>query len=173
MDLSKSKRIMLVGSGGSGKSTLARRLGHITNIPVIHLDNEFWQPNWVATPRDRWIEKQKCLISGEKWILDGNYGGTMKMRFEAADTVIFLDINRWVCIYSAIKRWILNYGKTRLDMAKGCPEKIDFEFIKWIYSFPKTSNTTIVSLMEIYKDKNIVILKSRKEMRKFLDEMSI
>lgn len=101
----------------------------------------------------------------------------MDLRFQAADTVIFLVINRWVCIYNAVKRWITNIGKTRPDMAKDCPEKIDFEFIKWIYTFLKTSRNKIISMIEAYKfkykDKNIIILKSRKEIHRFLKELEL
>jgi adenylate kinase family enzyme len=44
------KRIMIIGSCGSGKTTLATQLGKKTNIPVIHLDREYWQAGWVETP---------------------------------------------------------------------------------------------------------------------------
>ena len=40
------KRIILIGSAGSGKSHLAKEIASITNYPLIHLDNEFWLPNW-------------------------------------------------------------------------------------------------------------------------------
>lgn len=169
MDLKNSKRIIIIGSGGSGKSTLAKKLGIMTGIPVIHLDKEFWKPNWVETPRDEWIEKQNNLIKDKEWIIDGNYGRTMELRFIVADTVIFLDINRWICIFRAIERWVTNIGKTRTDMGEGCPEKIDFEFLKWIYSFPNKGRKKILSLVNKYSCKNIIILKNRKEINALLE----
>ncbi|MCT1577778.1 hypothetical protein M3E13_12690 [Oceanobacillus kimchii] len=42
----------------------------------------------------------------ESWIIDGNYGGTMEIRLHAADTIIFLHISRYICLFRAIKRSI-------------------------------------------------------------------
>lgn len=166
------RKIMIIGSGGSGKSTLSRQLSGITGLPIIHLDKEFWQPCWVATPRDEWIKKQTWFVSGEQWIIDGNYDGTMDIRIDKADTIIFLDLSNIVCVLSAIKRRIKYTGKTRPDMNEGCPEKIDFEFIKWIWKFPKVSRPNILEKLEKNKHKNIIILKSRVAVKRFLEEIS-
>ena len=95
------KKIILIGSGGSGKSTLARQLGNKLNIKVHNLDALFWKPNWEGVPREEQITVQNNLIKDEKWIIDGNYGGTMGIRLNAADTIIFLDIHRTICVYRA------------------------------------------------------------------------
>ncbi|MEA4831165.1 MAG: topology modulation protein [Oscillospiraceae bacterium] len=162
-------KIILIGSGGSGKSTFAKQLGGVTGLPVIHLDNEFWRPGWVETPRDEWVEKQKQLISGEKWIIDGNYGGTLEMRFVAADLVIFLDINPVICVWSAARRT----GKKRSDLPQELTEpKIfskDFrEFAKWIWNYPKTGRNKVIALHERYPDKAFLQIKSRRELKKYL-----
>ena len=47
-------RIMIVGNNGSGKSVLARELHTITGLPIIHLDNEFWRPNWETPSKEEW-----------------------------------------------------------------------------------------------------------------------
>ena len=171
LDLYKLKRIILVGSGGSGKSYLAKKLADITGYPMTHLDNEYWKPNWVKTLRDEWAEKQKNLISGDGWIIDGNYNSSMELRFAAADLVIFLDINRFICMWSALKR----HGKKRSDLPEYLDEKMNFEFIdflKWMWTFPKTGKKTILALHEKYPDKPFIVVKSRMEMRKLLNEWS-
>lgn len=167
MNLSKYKRIILVGSGGSGKSWLAKRLANITGYKMIHLDCEFWQPNWTKMPKEEWIEKQNGFFKGEKWIIDGNYNSSMELRFAAADLVIFLDINRFVCMWSALKR----HGKKRSDLPGYLEEKMNLEFIdflKWIWSFKKTGKKRILYLREKYPEKEFLILKSRKAVREFL-----
>jgi len=162
---------MIIGSGGSGKSTLARRLGEILALPVIHLDKEFWQPGWIATPKEEWYEKQKNLISKPEWIADGNFGGSLEIRLEKADTVIFLDFNRFVCMRSVIKRWLTNIGKTRPDMTDGCPEKIDFEFLKWVWQFPLKSRPDIVEKVAKYENPELIVIKNRKKLKQFIKEI--
>lgn len=83
------KKIAIIGSGGSGKSTLARDLGEILYIEVLHLDSLFWKPNWVGVPKVEQKKVQHELIKREEWIIDGNYGGTIDIRLNAADTIIF------------------------------------------------------------------------------------
>ena len=58
---------------GAGKSTFSRALSAKTGLPVIHLDVHFWKPGWVPAPGDDWTEKQRGLLAGEQWIVDGNY----------------------------------------------------------------------------------------------------
>lgn len=165
-------RIILVGSAGSGKSFIAKKLADITGYPLTHLDNEFWQPGWVKTPRVEWIEKQNRLMSGEQWIIDGNYDSTMELRFNATDLVIFLDINRFVCMYSAWRR----HGKKRSDLPDYLDEKKNFEFmefLRWIWIFPKTGRKTILDLHRQYPDKPFLVIKNRKEIRKILTEWKV
>ncbi len=161
------KRIMIIGSPGSGKSTFAGKLSQITQLPLIHLDKEFWKDGWIETPRQEWIEKQKQLILGDEWIIDGNYGGTMDLRLEKADTIICFKLSRTVCLLSYYKRVITNIGKVRVDMPEGCPEKFDFEFMKYIWNFPKASGKTNLDIIEKNKDKQIIVFKSRKESQQF------
>ena len=166
------KKIMIVGSGGSGKSTLARKLGEILSLPVIHLDKEFWNAGWIETPKEEWYSKQESLFSGDEWIADGNYGWSMEIRLKRADTLIFLDFNRFVCIYSVIKRRLINIGKTRPDIAVGCPEKIDFMFLKWLWLFPKKSRPTIIEAISRHREMNVIVLKKRHQLTQFLMSIS-
>jgi adenylate kinase family enzyme len=56
------KRVLILGPGASGKSTLATRLAEITGLPVIELDQAFWKPGLLATPRAQWVELQQRLV---------------------------------------------------------------------------------------------------------------
>ncbi|MDD4690527.1 MAG: topology modulation protein [Eubacteriales bacterium] len=162
------KKIMVIGSTGSGKSTFSRHLAGITGIPLIHLDQEFWNPGWLETPKDEWTKKQETLISGDEWIIDGNYGDSMNKRLEKADTVIYFDFNKFVCLKNYLKRLISNYGHERPDMAEGCIEKLDFEFVKYIWNFTKTEGQRNKERLKRYQDKNIIVFRKRSEVKKFL-----
>ena len=168
------KKIILIGSGGAGKSTLARRLGESLQINVYHLDAIFWKPNWIGTPKDEQIAIQKNLIKRETWIIDGNYGSTMEMRMEAADTIIFLDLPRRICLYRAFKRSLQYRNKKRPDMGEGCKERLSFTFFKWIWDFPKTQKPIILNhLTHLSTKKGVMILKSPKDIEKFLEKMTL
>ncbi len=102
--------------------------------------------------------------------MDGNYGGTREMRMKTCDTVIFLDIPRRVCLYRILKRSLLYHGKNRPDMADGCKEKFDWEFIQWVWSYPKRGRANIMKELEGLEDKKVIILKSRREAEDLLTQ---
>lgn len=166
------KKIAIVGSGGSGKSTLARKLGEKLKSDVYHLDSLFWKPNWVGVPKDEQRKIQNELVKKENWIIDGNYGGTMDIRFNAADTIIYLDIPRMICGFRAFKRMLQYRNRTRPDMGEGCEERFSFEFFKWIWEYPKTKRPSILERLEqLSNDKEVIILKSPKEVQLFLEKV--
>ncbi|WP_259415638.1 DNA topology modulation protein [Bacillus toyonensis] len=163
------KKIIFIGSGGSGKSTLAKKFGNKLNIKVHHLDALFWKANWEGVPREEQRKVQKNLIKEEKWIIDGNYGGTMDLRLNAADTIIFLDIHRTICVYRAFKRIVQYRDKTRPDMGAGCEERLDLQFFKWIWEYPNKKKPAILKrLDQLSKGKEVIILKSPNEVKRFL-----
>ncbi|GAA0349282.1 DNA topology modulation protein [Bacillus horti] len=168
------KKVMLIGSGGSGKSTLSRRLGEVTTLPVYHLDSLFWKPDWVPTEDIEWDEIQAELSQLDEWIIDGNYGRTMDIRMEAADTIIFFDFPRWLTIYRVIKRRVKYHGKTRPDMTVGCPEKLDLEFLKWIWNFRRDKRPAILDKLEKYSsEKNVIIFQRPAEVTAFLKQLKL
>ena len=161
------RRIIVLGSAGSGKSTLSTMLGELIGVPVIHLDRLFWNPGWVETPKEEIDKLAIKAASGESWIIDGGYLRTLDFRIERADAIIFIDLSRYICIFRVLRRWIKNYGKTRVDMGEGCPEKMDFTFLKWIWDYPKRSRDNIIG--KIYASgKSIYHLKSRREVDLFI-----
>jgi adenylate kinase family enzyme len=164
------KRILVIGSSGSGKSTFARKLGEKTGLKVIHLDRLYWKPNWVeTTDKDEWKRVVQKALGGDAWIIDGNYSGTMEMRIEKCDTVIFLDMPRAVCVYRILKRVALHRPGARPDMAEGCDERFDWEFIKWVWNYPTRSKPKVEALLERFAvEKKIIRLKSKREIENFL-----
>jgi len=163
------QRIMIIGSGGAGKSTLARQLGALMGLPVIHLDTEHWQPGWVETPKDIWRQKVEELVQRERWIIDGNYGGTLEVRLAAADTVIFLDYAPVVCVCRVLKRRVMYWGKTRPDIGPDCPEKVDWAFLQWIWGYRRRSRPRIMQLLAQHEqDTRVVMLTSPGATRRFL-----
>ncbi|MHC5674086.1 DNA topology modulation protein [Nostoc sp.] len=163
------KKILIIGSGGAGKSTLARELGTILGLEVIHLDAWYWNPGWVETPKAEWQSIIQDLTLRESWIMDGNYGSTLDVRLSVADTVIFLDFPRLLCLSRVIKRRFMYSGQSRHDMASDCPERLNWEFIKYIWSYPITRRPGILEkLSQLTQNQQVIILCEPTEVRDFL-----
>lgn len=168
-------RIVIFGFSGGGKSTLARKMGEILGIEPTHMDALHWLSGWVESTAEYKRERLAEVLKRDRWIIDGNYRRIYwKERLDAADTVIFVDVNRFVCFYQAWKRSRIYKGKTRPDMGEGCTEKFDFEFAKWILLDGRKKRKKNLELMKILKDKgkNTIILRSRKAINKFLEGLS-
>jgi adenylate kinase family enzyme len=164
--------VIILGSAGSGKSTLSQKLSVILSLPVIHLDKYFWMPNWVQTPNEEWDKIVEDFTMEEQWIIDGNYSRTMDIRIKRADLIIYLDMPRWLCLYQIFKRRIMYHKKTRPDMNEECPEKIDFEFVKWVWNYRRRSRIkTLEKLDQVKNQKEVIILKSRKQVDEFINRL--
>jgi len=167
------QRIAIIGCSGAGKSTLARRLAPITELPLIHLDAEFWNAGWVETPKPQWLAKVKTLVERDRWIIDGNFGSTQEMVMAAADVVLWLDFSRWRCLFQVARRIALNQGKSRPDMGPGCPEKVDWDFFEFIWNFPVVSRPKILRRASAAgAEHKLVVLKSPADVERIVYEWS-
>lgn len=165
------RRVLVIGSGGSGKTTFSKKLGERTGLSVIHLDHLFWHPGWVKTPDEDWDRLVAELCARDSWIMDGNYGRTLAPRIEAADTIIFLDLPRIVCTWRILKRQIRYAGRIRPDSAPGCPERLTWEFVSWVWTYPRQRRPDLLKRLDAARGtKRIVILRDERQIRKFLSE---
>ena len=129
------QRVIVIGPCGAGKSTVAVQLGPLLDLPVHHLDQLHWREGWVESSREELEAALAPILAGERWLIDGNYGGTMPARLARADTVVYLDYPTWLCLWRAFGRVLRYRGRTRPDMASGCPERFDAEFFRYILTF--------------------------------------
>jgi adenylate kinase family enzyme len=163
------KRVLVIGPGGAGKSTFARRLGTALDIEVTHLDRAYWQSGWTKPSEEDWVQTVTKLASGDEWIMDGNFGGTLELRVKYCDTIIFLDMWRPLCLWRVVKRRLTYQNRSRPDMAEGCKEKIDLDFILWVWNYSRRSRPRVVRLLrENAEEKHVVWLRSRRDVERFL-----
>ena len=166
------KRIIIIGSGGAGKSTLARQLGERLHLDVYHLDALMWRPGWVMAPSEERIDIQQQLVKKDQWIIDGNFGNTLDLRLQAADTVILIDLPRIVCIYRVLKRVVRYRGTTRPDMGASCEEKLDFAFLKWVWNFPDIQRPQLLKQIQQHPTQpHLIHLKSSRAVRNYLQSI--
>lgn len=167
-------KIMVAGYSGSGKSTLSRKLALKYEVPVLHLDRVQFLPNWQERP----LEEKRRIVSDflaanpEGWVIDGNYSAlSYEQRAEEADRIVLMLFGRWNCLYRCARRYRTYSGKTRPDMADGCEEKLDREFIRWILRGGRTKETRerYRQLQLTYPDK-VTVLKDQRQLNAWLKQ---
>jgi adenylate kinase family enzyme len=167
------KKILVIGSPGSGKSVFSRRLGQVTGLPVIHLDQHFWRPGWIEPSNIEWDCQLGELVKLDSWIIDGNYSRTMDFRLDHCDTAIFLDFPSYLCTWRVARRSLRSRSNSRPDLAEGCEERIDLHFLKWTWNYPTRSRPGVLRRLERVKEKvSVVTLKTKKEVEDFLTTLA-
>jgi adenylate kinase family enzyme len=164
------QRIVILGCSGSGKSTLARRLGEKLNLRVVHLDALYWLPGWVESDVAAFRARVEEALNTDRWVCDGGYSRTYDLRFPFADTVIWLERPRWLCLWRVIRRSVLQLGRTRIDMAPGCPERIpELKFLLFIWNWERLTRPKIEAGLARYAPKTpMVVLDSDAAVEAFI-----
>ena len=166
------RKIAVIGCAGTGKSYLACRLQEILDLPLYHLDKYYWKSGWVRSNPEEFQKIHNELCNEERCIIEGSYLRYLESRFEAADTIIFIDLPRWFCLFRVFKRAIFNWGKVMPTSPKDCPEGLTLEFVKWVWNFNKKYRTNIISLLNKYSNsKKIYIIKNQKEFDNFIETL--
>jgi adenylate kinase family enzyme len=77
-----------------------------------------------------------ALADAPAWIMDGNYSNTYDIRMPRADTLVWLDYPRSICMRRVLLRTLTGYGRTRPDLPESCPERFDIPFLRYVWNFP-------------------------------------
>ena len=92
--------------------------------------------------------------------------------FEAADTVIFLDMPRLLCVWRVLKR-VMTYRKdARPDMAPNCPERLNWPFLAYVWNYPRKRRPEVLRRLEHHAPaKTVVRLATPRQVRRFLESV--
>ena len=161
--MSIGNRIIVLGCPGSGKSTLARRLSEKTGLPLIHLDNLWWRADGTHITREAFDDRLARVLSGDRWIVDGDFHRTCEARFMACDTVIFLDYDEATCLRGIAER----VGTARPDIP-WVETRLDPELVKLVRGYRDTNRPVIYELMQKYPDRQALIFQNRCEAERWL-----
>lgn len=108
------------------------------------------------------------LMSGERWIIDGNYSRTMDWRISQCDIVFFFDLPTDVCLAGMEAR-----------IGVKCPDKpwieteIDSAFRERIINFREDLQPQIEQLLEKYSETiDIVRFHSHKDADTYLNHVN-
>jgi len=151
------RRIVILGRGGAGKSVLARQLSAVTGIPATELDSVFWQQGAVPALAEEWVARQRDLVAGEAWILDGDlgpYDSGLAARLAAADTIIVLDFGLARCAWRTLRR-----GRERA------------EYWRWVWSYRRRSLPRLeVAIVAQLPRARVHVLRGPGMVRRFLTD---
>lgn len=165
------QRIAILGRSGSGKSTLANKIGKILHRPVIHLDKLFWNPDWTPafSVKQDWIDFVSKMTEGSEWIIDGNYHrSVLKPRLENANMLVFLDYSLAVCLWRVLKRRF--FGSKISDRHSDMKEKLRFDFIKYMFTYP--SKEILNKVLQYKNIKKVYFIRNDKDIVSLIKDLS-
>lgn len=164
MKQSIGQRICIIGLSSSGKSTLANNLAKKKGLDVLHLDQIAHIPNtdWKRCPIEETIAKHDKFIARENWVIDGCYRKFIPQRLARADTLIFMDFNRFSCLWNFIKRCFYSEDK-RYGNLVGSTNKIKLSMIKYILITGPKKLSSYKELIKKHPHLNVIYLHSFKE----------
>ncbi|MEN3611548.1 topology modulation protein [Plantactinospora sp. ZYX-F-223] len=163
-------RIAIIGCGGSGKSTVARQLALILDAPLTHLDAIYYDEQWNPLPQDEFAAQQEKLVAGERWVIEGNYAGTLPIRLAAADTVIFLDLPALTCLWGIAQRRLRYRGGQH--QADGVYDRITWNFVRYILGYRRTMRPRVETLVREHGPHvRLISLRTRRQANRLVDRL--
>jgi adenylate kinase family enzyme len=100
------ERIVVIGTTGSGKTTLAQQISSQLNIPHIELDALYWNPNWSESTTEVFYSRVNKALSGDRWVVDGNYSKVRNLIWSKADTLVWLDLPLFTTFRRLLRRTV-------------------------------------------------------------------
>ena len=106
---STPRRIVVVGTSGAGKTTLASELARLLDVPHIELDAFRHGPNWTEAPDDIFRQNISDSLTGQDWVVDGNYSVARDIVWTRATTIVWLDYSFHVSFGRLFRRTMSRY----------------------------------------------------------------
>ena len=166
------QRVLVLGPGGAGKSVLSRELASVTGLPLVHLDREYWGPDWTRPSDADWHARIDELLAGDRWIVDGTHADTLDQRLARADGAILLDYSRWIAVRGVFTRLLTRRGRRRADLAPGCRNRLDRDYATWVWTYRRETRPLILSALARHTDRvEVVTLRNRRDAQRWLDTL--
>lgn len=159
------RRILVTGNAGAGKTTLARRLGERLGREVVGLDRVVWRPGWRKPPREE-VEAELAEIAARPaWVVDG----VSRTLWQAADTVLFLDVAWPLALGRALGRALRDPRGTRPGLPPGCPEyRILPHLVRLTWDFPRKVRPRLLADAAGWAPGKLVVLPDHAAAERFL-----
>lgn len=169
MDISKCKRILVVGDAGRGKSTLAKKLSVKLDLRHIELDAFFWVKKFtIRRDRDEQDEMVRKALKNEKeWVIEGTTRNMITLCVKSADCIFHL-------VYKDLPlQWfqIIKRGIRRKDSLKATFLLCKHVFNKKYGLGSSKGKKSIKKILNPYSQK-VITLKSWKEINSFTENIT-
>lgn len=167
-------KVSILGLPGSGKSTFAQMIASKKGIPHISIDLFWWEGggghNRQSTPNPDKTQnyvREKVLqaVEAESWVSDGLYPLVQTHIAERADTLVYLRIPLCERLFNHLAR-LVNRRERKDQMTL----RADIEFFLEMLKGDTKTVKSIEVLLETFHEK-VIILRSRKEMREWIDSI--
>ena len=167
-------KIMILGSSGTGKTTLAKILSQKLKLPYLALDTVYWKKDWASLSKEAFAQTIRgYLHKHNEYIIEGNYTNsiTFMERLKHADTVIMLDYPTKDAIKGILEREQKYRHIYRSDMASGCIENIDQEFLTWVYRFKDKAHKMRAIMYKFKGEKTLLTFTNRSSLMRWIDTL--
>ncbi|WP_227488331.1 P-loop NTPase family protein [Brachybacterium subflavum] len=164
------ERIAVVGSGGSGKTYVSRALGRMLDIPVTHLDAVYYDQDWHPLPAEQFAARQRDMVSGDRWVIDGNHYATLPIRRAVCDTVVMMDVPTTSALLGVLWRQ-LRHGAGH--HANGVHNRLNLGVLRYVVTYRRRMRPRMIAEMaHVAEGVDVVRLTSRRRARRWLRELS-
>lgn len=174
VDFSHVRRVSIFGSSGTGKTTLARMVAAKFDLPVLHLDTVYWLRYWRSLPKPEFKRRIRAYMrKHDRFVMDGNYTNsqTFEDRLQISDTIILLRYETRKALQGIIEREEKYKHRYRSDMATGCIEDIDQEFLQYVAFFHNKKLKIEGLLNQLKHKKTILVFDDREALQYWLDSV--
>jgi adenylate kinase family enzyme len=87
--------------------------------------------------------------------------------------VIWFDLPRSSCMLGIMKRIAGSYGRVRPEMAEGCPERFDFEFFRYVWTYRRQQRPKLLEYFGgLRTDQSLVCFTDRTQASDYLKEIA-
>jgi adenylate kinase family enzyme len=176
--LQEARRIRVVGHAGSGKSTLSQQLAVALDLVHIEMDALYHQPGWTPATSEAFHEALRERMSGDGWVLDGNYNSVLEPDVLASvDVVVWLDLPRRTVLPALLGR-TLRRGLTREVLWNGNTERLgnllkprpEDNLLLWVLSRWERTRRKYETLMQ-QPEVRVIRLCSRAEVQRLVETL--
>lgn len=135
------------------------------------MDQLNWRPGWIESSKDEIRERLSAIVTTDRWLIDGTYGGTLGERLVRADTVVYLDYPIRLCVARLLRRIWIYRGRTRPDMTEDCPERFNLPFLIYLARWNSGPRLRMEAKLTGHEHK-IIRLRSPAKLQCWFDSLS-